>query len=302
MLRLPLQRYSACAPIIFLCPPIAFLTLSPILFEIIPTLCLWYPSLSFNFQSSELLTTLSTMRLQRGQSQQFVTFSVFIASLVNLSEAFFPTPWKEVVFGAGGVSHMEQTEQAFQSLATQYFPKIDHLSKSMINARDTISQANADVDKDQDHSALHCDGENFDGAQSRLQSLHTDVITNLNNNDVDAARKSLGSALHTVQDFYAHSNYVEMGNSAPSDLLGRAGTIPHAAFTDQTCKGCITTINPLVCNDCSANEAGFLGLLTSGYYFGEDSPPAGTDIPAIKCHHGKQCTNTSFFRSVLSRS
>ncbi len=180
---------------------------------------------------------------------------------------------------------MEQTEQAFQTLATQYFPEIDHLTRGMTKARDTISEANADVDKDQHTAALHCDGESFDAAQSRLQTLQQEVIDYLNDDNAQSARQSLGSALHTVQDFYAHSNWVEMGNGAPNDVLGRSGSISYAGPLDQTCGACITTINPFVCNDCSGNEDGFLGQLTSGYYFGEDTPASG-DIPSFKCHHG----------------
>jgi hypothetical protein len=119
----------------------------------------------------------------------------------------------------------------------------------MVNARDAISQANADVDDNQTQSALHCDGENLDEAQSRLQTFHAEVIAALNDNNAGGAREALGSALRTVQDFYAHSNWVEMGNTAPSGVLGRAATMAYAGPTDQTCKDCII-IEAMVGSQC----------------------------------------------------
>jgi Heterokaryon incompatibility protein Het-C len=229
----------------------------------------------------------------------FAAVLVLTSGLIDTTHGFFPQKWKEVMFGAGGVSHVEQTEIAFQDLATQYFPTIDHLTKGMIKARDTISQANADVDANFPHTAAcHVDGESFLDAQDRLQTLKTEVITKLQQTepDADGARKSLGSALHTIQDFYAHSNWVEMGNSAPHDMLGRAGSFAFSGPSSQTCSECISSNILTVCNDCSANEAGFNTELTSGYYFGEDvaAPPVS---PAFKCHHGK---NTHKFQGNVS--
>lgn len=209
---------------------------------------------------------------------------------------FFPQQWKEDWGGHGGVSHIAQTNQAFAELAAQYFPSIKTLTDSMMHARDGIANANAEVDDDQDHSALHFDGENFNGGQNRVTQLKNAVVSDLKNDNRGAARKDLGNALHTLQDFYAHSNWVELGNNAPHPELGRGTPLAHAAFGDPTCKDCGTLgINhpsclecppTFVCPDCSANVLTSSGLLTSGYYFGEDAPPAGVDIPVYKCHHG----------------
>lgn len=77
----------------------------------------------------------------------------------------------------------------------QYFPLVP-LTDSMKRARDTIADANAEVDDGQDHSALHFDGENFDGGQKRLTQLKDDVVKYLKDDNRGAARKSLGNALH----------------------------------------------------------------------------------------------------------
>jgi hypothetical protein len=219
--------------------------------------------------------------------QRLATF-LFLILFSPTAQGFFPVPWKEKAFGASGVSHLQQTEQAFQTLANRYFPTIKYLPKSMLRARDTISEANADVDKDQMHAHKHCDGESFDASQALLQDLQIQVINFLANNQPTEARKSLGSALHTVQDFYSHSNWVEMGNTAINNVLGRAATMDHAGPLDRTCIAC-SPHNPLDvtdihCLDCRDNEVGFTSMLTSGYYFGEDVSAGG--IPEFKCHHG----------------
>jgi hypothetical protein len=230
--------------------------------------------------------------------KSFKTWNIVCLWLVFVcgTYGFFPQQWKEDWVGHGGVSHIAQTNQAFEELAVQYFPLIKTLTDSMRHARDTIGDANAEVDDDQDHSALHFDGENFDGGQTRLAQLKNGVVSALKDDNRGAARKSLGNALHTLQDFYAHSNWVELGNNHPHPDLGRGTPLSHAAFGDHTCKDCGTLeIHPPLCPDCSptfdcpdcsANVLTSSGLLTSGYYFGEDAPPKGIDIPAYKCHHG----------------
>jgi hypothetical protein len=124
--------------------------------------------------------------------------------------AFFPTPFRENLVGRGGVSHETQTEEVFKNLALQYFPFLSDLTLPMINARDTIKQANAGVDKNQHDSALHFDGENFAGGQTRLSTLFTQVVDALVASDADTARMTLGQALHTIQDFYSHRYVSEM--------------------------------------------------------------------------------------------
>ncbi len=226
---------------------------------------------------------------------QSLGVSLFINLFLGPVHGFFPTTWKETLVGSGGVSHQQQTEQVFQTLATKYFPTIEKLTDTMIKARDTICKANAAVDDDQDHSALHFDGENFEGGQARLTTLKQQVLELLGKDQAVEARTALGGALHTVQDFYSHTNWVEMGNNDISPDLGRDKPIAHALDGQTTCAAC-GPHNPLDttdsdCPDCRNNEAGFNNLLTSGYFFNEDRPGKGVPIPANKCHHGKSVTS-----------
>ncbi len=67
----------------------------------------------------------------------------------------------------------------------------------------------------------HCDDELINKCRQRIQSLKESVVTKLNNYISDEnpqqlghARGDLGKALHTIQDFYAHSNYANLNLDA----------------------------------------------------------------------------------------
>lgn len=225
---------------------------------------------------------MAVLRRRSPLSMFFIT--VLMVLLADGTHGFFPTDNREKYFGNNGVSHEAQTRTAFDDLAAEFFPSITPLTKTMIKARTTWSQANIDVDDDQTASAKHFDGENFDGGQGLLVNAKTNIATALGNGDGEGARKFLGAALHTVQDFYAHANWVETRGGGINFDLGKAGvSLDHAAFDDRTCNECVPGRG---CRICDYNTYGFTQL-TSGYYFGEDSPKDGASIPEWKCHHGK---------------
>ncbi len=61
--------------------------------------------------------------------------------------------------------------------------------------------------------------------------------------DLSQARQLLGQLLHTLQDFYSHSNWIELGKTEINEHLGIDIDIgPIAAPNQSTCtsKGCIT--------------------------------------------------------------
>jgi hypothetical protein len=221
---------------------------------------------------------------------QYLASLLFCLSLlIHDAQGFFPTTWRQKNFGNDGVSHEQQTQMAFQRLAAEHFPKSKKLTRAMVKARDALALYNAIVDNDFDHSAYHCDGENFDGAQMRLTELRNQVVLKLRNGRTDEARRALGSALHTVQDFYSHSNWVELGNNKPHPDLGRGRPIAHAPFENATCFSCGPTTQKDAdgCPLCKRNNMDFTEVLTSGYAFMEDSPVNLKPIPENKCHHGK---------------
>ena len=67
--------------------------------------------------------------------------------------------------------------------------------------------------------------------------------------DLTYAREILGQSFHTLQDFYAHSNWVEMGNTDINELIGFNETIGTIARPDQatcTSDGCTRIEKPCV--------------------------------------------------------
>ncbi|XP_031415803.1 von Willebrand factor A domain-containing protein 7 [Clupea harengus] len=102
-----------------------------------------------------------------------------------------------------------------------------------------------------------------------------------------SARISLGAACHTLQDFYSHSNWIEIGNTVPFSNLIRADTpLDNLAGPDRaTCRNC-TGGN---CSDNLLPEILQEKKLTSGYFslFFSVKPPG-------KCSHGGSFDKTSY--------
>ncbi len=214
--------------------------------------------------------------------------------------AFWPTSYR-TLGGLLGQSHAAQTRQAITALDKEFFGVIT-LSSSMEKAIDAIIEANAATDDDQFSSYKHVDGENFHLAQLFILLQVDAVKTSLANNDVTAARIALGTALHTLQDFYSHTNWIELGFGAPHPDLGRPGATD--AFknvplpkTEATCKSCkLLPGSAEFCPSCEDNI--ITSKLTSGYYAFEDikKPNSG------KCDHGGITDfNTLLFYSGINK-
>lgn len=76
------------------------------------------------------------------------------------------------------------------------------------------------------HDEYHFDNNAFEQSYAYIEEQRALTISSMMNNDVPAAWAAFGRLTHTAQDFYAHSNYVEMWLSrqpegaslAPSDI------------------------------------------------------------------------------------
>lgn len=124
--------------------------------------------------------------------------------------------------------------------------------------------------------ANHFDNEQFSASTARLKSIKEEIIreiTDPKNCSGDKARERLGRALHILQDFYSHSNWVELGFTGEDTRFGRS---TFSATAGATCPTDPATLDPALSG---------LSDLTSGYYFGR----CGKDdskLPAGKCYHG----------------
>jgi hypothetical protein len=130
------------------------------------------------------------------------------------------------------------------------------------------------------HPERHFTNEEFVAASQRLIDLRKQVIDKAKAHDGSAARVALGQAFHTMQDFYAHSNYNDI-NVVVESRLGRA-TMPDPSPAGAQCP-----------DDPNVLGAGGGGSMTSYYFIGLITSEPGCDedeLPANKCWHGNYST------------
>jgi hypothetical protein len=191
--------------------------------------------------------------------------------------------------GGVGRTHESITRQAVTEIDKEVFNK-DKLTASMEKALQQMVDNNAAVDENQHIASLHVDGESFNEAQTRLTDAKQSLEDAIRRDDAELARSILGIAMHTVQDFYSHSNWAELGNTAPNGSLGRGGPISFAGPSDTTCINCLPSLS--ACLDCTFNLK--TNLLTSGYYSGEDHKKPFLGLLSGKCSHGGLSDNSTF--------
>ncbi len=123
----------------------------------------------------------------------------------------------------------------------------------------------------QANASFHFDDEAFAAGTGRLTQLKADVINKITASSPDgaSARQDLGGALHTLQDYYAHSNWVELGNGGIDTRLGRS-VFNGLPLTVATCP-----------TDAGTLGGAGLSSLTSGWF----KIPL-CDPPTGKCRHG----------------
>ncbi|XP_077460411.1 von Willebrand factor A domain-containing protein 7-like isoform X2 [Stigmatopora argus] len=134
--------------------------------------------------------------------------------------------------------------------------------------------------------AHHFDDESFQRGKDLITQGVATVKANVRLGRFETARVTLGRILHTLQDFYSHSNWVELGNTAPYNVL---------IFPDQPLEN-LAGRNIPTCRDCDGDNCdnNILPnvlenrLLTSGYFsvFSGEKPDG-------KCSHGGGLDRTS---------
>ncbi|XP_035687499.1 von Willebrand factor A domain-containing protein 7-like [Branchiostoma floridae] len=144
--------------------------------------------------------------------------------------------------------------------------------------------------------SAHFDAEKFVDANARLLDLRTGVLTAIEEGEYEAARELTGQLFHTLQDFYSHSNWVEMGNTGPNLNLAVPGADigPVAGPQMETCVDCSKSFLWYTCEGNIIDSVNEQGLLTSGYYGGQTDMD-GNDVPKpenVKCSHGGRLDGT----------
>ncbi|KAL2889885.1 protein G7c precursor [Ceratocystis lukuohia] len=148
--------------------------------------------------------------------------------LVPLAGAFFPTKFRDGLEGRPGTSHEALTIESLSELASAWdiissnataADGTVYLPRSVVNAIRAVGRASAEVDVLETTDATwHFDGERIYEGQLLLTALRGAIVSSLQEGDGETARALLGKALHGVQDFYAHTNWLEIGKSSLAPL------------------------------------------------------------------------------------
>ena len=103
--------------------------------------------------------------------------------------------------------HIEITRQALQELFSA-------------TALDGIVAANIYQDRitaQIGHDEFHFDNNAFEKSYAYIEEQRVNTISSLRSHDVASAWAAFGRLTHTVQDFYAHSNYIDLWLSCQPD-------------------------------------------------------------------------------------
>lgn len=133
--------------------------------------------------------------------------------------------------GAGGTVHQDITREALRKISIQ-----SQLGRSTFTASaiEVIVEANRQVDDVQVMPSLHCDDNNLNACSLRIGDLKKIIISRLSDPNpagmteeeqwvrADYTRQYIGSALHTLQDFYSHTNWVENNPTTVATFLGNS--------------------------------------------------------------------------------
>ncbi len=142
----------------------------------------------------------------------------------------------------------------------------------------------------------HCDDELLPECTQRLIAIKMTVISLAQARQGQEARAQLGRALHTLQDFYSHSNWVNSPGPANTTFNATLGTglVPRLPLADATC------VDDFF--DKSLTGRGLTNITTG--YFGSIEPPPN------KCAHGvllgagihKDSLGRPFFNQARARA
>lgn len=225
--------------------------------------------------------------------------------------------------GAAKIDLSKRTNQ-YYDLHKLY---LDYYGKNYCKIRlceiieDELQSSVASVDFDSDTKDLptaHFDSERLQESNIRVMNLKKRIYDSLLNKDYKTARQLTGKVLHTIHDFYSHSNWVEMGNvNKINDLIGtqefdsllianstdKVTCISNCTYTEIKCTDLFSAISlvieamgiksaalkcPLRYYRCRGNLA-VLDKLVSGYYSGQKLDDGSTVVKplnAFKCSHG----------------
>ncbi|XP_018011256.2 von Willebrand factor A domain-containing protein 7 [Hyalella azteca] len=136
----------------------------------------------------------------------------------------------------------------------------------------------------------HFNNEQFAASHAVLQARWGRLVGALKTREVAAARYLLGTSLAALQDFYSHSNWIELGHDSILEGLGLpSGTLPDVArFDEETCVTCLN--NGVDCKSHLTDSILASGLLTSEYVtnMGYTPLPGKCQLPPRQARRGRK--------------
>lgn len=138
---------------------------------------------------------MTSRLIQTGRRSAVLLFTFLSIFLVT-------NPKPALSFGKGPYTHYEITRQALERYTAESGNDIYFYCQNIIIEMSLINDSKQYANLDR----FHCDNSNFAGCAFELEKLKHEAVTSVVRED---ALNRMGIALHIVQDFYAHSNWVE---------------------------------------------------------------------------------------------
>uniref|UniRef100_A0AAY4ATS1 von Willebrand factor A domain containing 7 n=1 Tax=Denticeps clupeoides TaxID=299321 RepID=A0AAY4ATS1_9TELE len=222
-----------------------------------------------------------------------------ILQLLVLSKchAFLPNFWSQVLtLSWDSYTHQYMTEQAVLNVTMEtlsMLPGQHHsdihdqagLGRGFWRSVREVVHSNAAMDflsSTRSDPVYHFDSERVEGAMEMLREFWAQTVLLAKAKEYQGARHNLGQLFHSLQDFYSHSNWVEMGQRSiylhllnpkePAILQNQQQSVKDTP----TCSEC----HGLTCKDNLLKLSTGHPLLTTGYFSSFPAKPAG------KCSHG----------------
>jgi alpha-tubulin suppressor-like RCC1 family protein len=209
-----------------------------------------------------------------------------VSTICTSVNAFVPGGGRALL--TTGEHHEKITINAIIEIYTEYGYSNHKLfySKNIRAAIESISKANSNVDygSNKNRAIWHCDGEQLNECSNLVKEEIEKGVEEILSGNISGARDIIGAATHPLQDFYSHSNWVEMKGAVVNDEMGYGNISNVAGKEENTCEyGNIPPFYPpiLACSLMSNNNI-ITTKLTSGYFEDTSIPPPGVK----KCFHG----------------
>ncbi|XP_046720564.1 von Willebrand factor A domain-containing protein 7 isoform X2 [Silurus meridionalis] len=224
------------------------------------------------------------------------SISVFILLIhyTPMCWTFLPDFWSRVLtLSWDSYTHQYMTKQALHNVTMETIAMMPehfevheqvNLGRTFWISIGEVVRANAEMDfqsSTRSDPVYHFDSERVEESMKMMRDFWKQAVLLTRKKDYQGARYIMGRLLHGLQDFYSHSNWVEMGqHSEYLHLLDpNEPSIPVASEFTPTCAAC----HRFICYNNLLEElvrGEMQPLLTTGYFGTYPAKPIG------KCSHG----------------